>query len=82
MDANCFVNYSPGRFLMARLMVVLLTYIVKYYDFEPEKAFDKESLLPIRAGSVNLPPMKTKVRFRRRKPQGFSQAQKVVGWAS
>lgn len=52
---------------MARLIVVLLTYIVKHYDFEPVEVFDKEFLLPTRAGSVNLPPMGTKARFRRRK---------------
>ena len=52
---------------MARLMVVLVTYIVKHYDFEPAGAVDKESLLPTRAGSVNLPPMSMRARFRRRK---------------
>jgi hypothetical protein len=49
---------------MTRMMLVLLAYIVKYYDFEPVSNAQAE---PIRAGFVNLPPLSIRVRFRRRK---------------
>ena len=56
-------KYSPGRFFMVRLLMMLLARIVKYYDFEPTS---RKRPVSIRAGFVNLPPLGMRARFRRR----------------
>ncbi|KAK3386118.1 cytochrome P450 [Podospora didyma] len=50
-------HFCPGRFFMVRLLMVLLAYIVKHYDFEPTTT---QRPVGIRAGFVNLPPLGTR----------------------